>query len=430
VGVDHEGVSFMQCVANYEIRSELSVFEDGRWLKLQHPNGLFRARIRNIIRSDFSGPFLLSLHLAFDAPSLEEAKDVAEERLADCLNMLALTTGSAFVRHRIRQIVDGTPGGPMRSCLMWGDAIEHENPTPFLDDQIMASTERLLAFDAPPAVRQAMRWYRIGVNASIPDDQFQYFWFALELVAIAQGSSEKVPDRCPRCRAPLFCETCKEHPVHRPYEKQKIQAVIKAVDKDCDDATQAKLEDARNALMHGRTLKEIEENLSQPREEIVDTLGRIVLKALINQFPPEIFKEKFVFGNPTTYIHRTLTGIAHVQTVVPVDAAGEFDLSFTGVTMAMVTDAPPQSARPTLMGMTLDQHRRLGRLGYGKGDQQDMCRRIYQRAQIQSEHVLAVVFSTDMVRILDAVKRGDAGDWQDLFREIIGNGQPKRDARI
>jgi hypothetical protein len=163
----------MQCVANYEIRSELSVFEDGRWLKLQHPNGLFRARIRNIIRSDFSGPFLLSLHLAFDAPSLEEAKDVAEERLADCLNMLALTTGSAFVRHRIRQIVDGTPGGPMRSCLMWGDAIEHENPTPFLDDQIMASTERLLAFDAPPAVRQAMRWYRIGVNASIPDDQCQ-----------------------------------------------------------------------------------------------------------------------------------------------------------------------------------------------------------------------------------------------------------------
>ena len=411
----------MQCVANYEIKSELSVFEDGRWLKLQHPKGLFRARIRNIVRDDFSTPFVLSLHLTFDAPNLDEAADVAEERLADCLNMLALTTGSSFVRHRIRQIVDCTPDVQMRSCLMWGDSIGHEDPTPFLDDRVMNSIDRLLTFDTPPAMRRAMRWYRIGINSSIPDDQFQCFWFALELIAISQKSSEKVHDQCPHCKSPLYCETCKKHPLHRPYDKQAIRALIKAVDKDYDDGTLEMLGDARNALMHGATLREIEKKLPEPREEIVDVLGRIVFKVLINQLPREIFTEKVVFGNPSTYVHRTLTGVAHLQTVVPVDADGEFDLSFSGTKMTMVTNGPPQSARPALMGMTLDQHKRLGRLSYEKSDHQEMCRRIYKNAEIHGEQVVTVVLSTDMKRILDTVKRGDSGSWQDLFREILEN---------
>ena len=106
------------------------------------------------------------------------------------------------------------------------------------------------------------------------------------------------------------------------------------------------------------------------------------------------------------------------------DADGEFDLSFSGTKMTMVTDGPPQSARPALMGMALDQHKRLGRLSYEKGDHQEMCRRIYQNAEIHGEQVVTVVLSTDMVRILDTVKRGDTGNWQDLFREIVSDDKP------
>src|SRR6267378_2799797 len=109
----------MEFVANYEIKSELSVVEDGRWLKFKHPQGFFRARIRNVMRKDFSMPFVLSLHLTFDSPSLADARDIADEKLAQCLNMLALTTGCSFVRHRILQIVDCAPDAKMRECLMW-----------------------------------------------------------------------------------------------------------------------------------------------------------------------------------------------------------------------------------------------------------------------------------------------------------------------
>lgn len=51
----------MRCIANYEIESEMSVVADDVRLKLRHPKGQFQARIKNIVRDDYSKPFLLSL---------------------------------------------------------------------------------------------------------------------------------------------------------------------------------------------------------------------------------------------------------------------------------------------------------------------------------------------------------------------------------
>ena len=79
-------------------------------MRITHPKKLYRARIQNIVRQDYTTPFLLSLHLYFDAPTLNDAQDIAKEYLADCLNMLTFSTGLKFWQHRIRQIVDATPG--------------------------------------------------------------------------------------------------------------------------------------------------------------------------------------------------------------------------------------------------------------------------------------------------------------------------------
>lgn len=411
----------MECVANYEVTTECSVVADDIVLRIKHPKGLYRARIQNIPRPVYTTPFVLSLHLYFDAPTLNEAQDIADGFLADCLNMLALTTGSSFRRHRIRQIVDATPGiTGMRSVLMWGDSIEYEDPQPFLREDTARTIERLLEFDIPPAIRRALRWYRLGINATVPDDQFMNFWFALELVAEFQKSTEKVSDRCPHCRSPLYCELCKTHPVHRPYAKQAIRALLKAVDKKCDDATIERLDKTRNSLMHGSTLKEIEDSLPQPHEQIVDILGRLLWKALIHQFPQEMFGGTLVMGYPSTYIHRTVHGVAHLQTVVPADSDGDLNLSFNGTKMAMEPFGPPQSALPSVISMSPEQHKRLGQLRSMKGDHQEMCQRIYERVKKENGGVHALVLATDIGLIKGAIDRGDKGTWQDLFREIMG----------
>lgn len=410
----------MQLVANFEIKAECSVVSDDLRLEIRHPQALYRALIKNIPRADYSTPFVLSLHLYFDAPNLDEAKEIAEERLAECLNMLALTVGSAFSRHRIRQIVDCTPESGMRDVRFWSDAIDHEDPQPFLDEHITKTIERLSEFEIPPAIRRAMRWYRLGINATVPDDQFQCFWFALEIIAEAQKGEEKVPSNCPHCTSPLFCESCKTHPVHKRYQKQAIQALLVAVDKECDALMFKRLEKTRNGLMHGRTMEEIENDQSDGEKHIVDTLGNLVWKALIFQFPHEWFDGSLSLGMPSTYVHRKLHGVAHVQTVLPKDAEGNLDLSFSGTKVEMVTDGPPQSALPSLLVMTADQYDRLTKVSYKAGDHQAMCRRIAVRVNGKKDgRVACVVLATDLSQINKAVNSGDVGEWQDLFREIL-----------
>ena len=60
-------------------------------LRIKDPKGAYRARIQNIPRATFTTPFLLSLHLYFDAPSLEEAQDIADDHLSECMSMLAFS---------------------------------------------------------------------------------------------------------------------------------------------------------------------------------------------------------------------------------------------------------------------------------------------------------------------------------------------------
>ena len=172
----------MQVVAIIEVKAECSVVSDDLQLEIRHPQGLYRALIKNLPREDFSTPFVLSLHLYFDAPKLGEAEELAKERLAECLNMLAFTVGSSLSLRRIRQIVDCSPASGMHDVLFWGDEIDHEDPQPLLDKHYTETIELLSKFQVSPAIKRAMRWYRLGINATVPDDQFQYFWFALEII--------------------------------------------------------------------------------------------------------------------------------------------------------------------------------------------------------------------------------------------------------
>lgn len=414
----------MRCVANFEVGADVSVVADGQVLNIRDPNDAFKALITNIPRSEFTTPFLLSVHIYFDSETLDEAADAVEEHLATCLNMLAFTTGSGFRKHRIRQILDAEPPkGAMRDVRMWGDRIEYHDPEPFLDTEHTRTIERLLEFDIPRAIRRALRWYRLGINASILDDQFTYFWFAVEIIAEFQKPIAKVNDKCPRCQSALYCEKCDTHPTHRPYPKQAIRALLMRVDKDCDDATVDLLEKTRNSLMHGVTLKEIESSLPDPHEAVVDTLGKLLWMALVHQFPTEMFDGSLAMGQPSTYIDYQATAVGHIQTVVPIDADGHFDLSFIGMVMEMKPFGPPQSALPYAVRMTREQFDQLRRLSYKKGDQQEMLERICQRVREQDGDIYALVISTDMQMIRSAIENGGVGEWQDLFRQFVDTAE-------
>jgi hypothetical protein len=171
--------------------------------------------------------------------------------------------------------------------------------------------------------------------------------------------------------------------------------------------------------MHGATLREIESSLPDPHEHVVDILGRILLKALVMQFPQEVLDGTLLMGVPSTYVHYKANAVAHVQTVVPLDQDGHFDLEFKGMTVEMKPSWPPQSARPFVIGMTPEQYDRLSKLSYHKGDSQEMLKRIHDHVQEKEGRIYARVLATDMVLIRQAVGMKQEGDWQALFRELL-----------
>jgi hypothetical protein len=418
---------FMRCVANFEVVADVSVVADDQVLNIRDPKDAFEALIRNIPRSEYTKPFLLSFHIYFDSETLEDAADAAEEHLTTCLNMLSFTVGSGFRKHRIRQIVDAEPlKGAMRDVRMWSDRPQYDDPQPFLDTENTRTIERLLEFDIPRAIRRALRWYRLGVVASILDDQFTYFWFALEIIAEFQKPSAKVNDKCPSCQSALYCEKCDTHPTHRPYPKQAIRTLLMSVDKNCDEATVTLLEKTRNSLMHGATLKEIESSLPDPHESVVDTLGKLLWKALVHQFPREMFDGSLVMGQPSTYIDYKTNAVGHIQTIVPIDADGNFDLSFNGMVMEMKPFGPPQSALPYAVRMTREQFDQLKKLSHTKGDQQEMLERIRQCVRERDGEIYSFIISTDMNLIRSAIQRGELGDLQDLFRQFVDTAEVVR----
>lgn len=341
------------------------------------------------------------------------------------MNILAFTTGSKFRLHRIRQIVDASPESTgMRSVLIWANSTDNEDPQPFLEEETVGTIQRLLEHEVPPAIKRAMRWYRLGINASSPDDQFTYFWFAVEIIAANQKSSEKVHDVCPRCRSPLYCEACNAHPSHKPYPKQAIRALMKAVDNKCDDETVDLLDKTRNSLMHGKTLEEIENMLPSQGEHIVDVLGRLVWKALIYQYPKGLFDGSLALGYPSTYVRRKVHAVAHVQTVVPIDGNGDFDLDFKGMKVELVT-APPQSALPTVLQMDIANYESLRALSHKNGAHQDVLKRICGNVRQKDDVVQVLVLSTDMKFIRDAETAGTKEEWLDLLRTVIDGQHDK-----
>lgn len=414
----------MKTVAKFEVLSNISVVDDDRWLNFEHPGRLQRARVRNITRVDFSTPFVLEVHVYFDAEGLDDVIETAEDMLAEFLNILALATEGRFKRHRRKVVVQVGAHDYMRDCLFSTDEMENEDPEPLLQANVSQLVCRIGQTNVGVKTKRALRWLRLGINSRVGDDQFQSFWFALELLAGSKKSTEKVHDACPQCTQPLYCEHCQTNPVHRPYPKQAIKALIQTAMPDCDDKQIDILVGARNALAHGTTLREYEASHPVPEGDphLVDKLYGIVRNALLLEYPQDVQGILRGEGDPTSVVGMTATMVAHVQTVVQQDENGDLDLSFPGVTIEMTMRNPPQSALPAGIFVSPVQFEQLKQIADGQGPDVDFVRRLFRPVgQHPDGRIVLTVLSTDLPRLKQAVKAEETGPWQLLIRDALAN---------
>jgi hypothetical protein len=283
----------MRCFADFVLDSDLCLEPTANALTLNGPAGSFLLTLSNAEHDPMLPKSVLIAHLVFEAPKFDKnLRDLALAKLSECLNFLTYTTNRKFEVIFLKRIIDWTPGTVQRQAFIYAERSEWDIAEPGLDQRFMETADRLLTMSSGSSEQQeAMRWYRRGIQSSNIEEQFSCFWFALEILAEALKGPEKVPSRCPRCKGPLFCESCGEHPIHRRYVGEAIQTLIEQVHPDSSGEIFKTLQMIRHTLMHGGRISSIISRLPCDEQQAVTKLAFITWQAISRTFtkpdPPD-----------------------------------------------------------------------------------------------------------------------------------------------
>lgn len=270
-------------LVDFKVASDLVLDQAETKLRFASHDGTYEIHMstREELREGEPPELYLSTQVLLDADEPSAAVDAAKAHLRTFLGLLSVTTSTYYDIASVRMVVDWTPGLTRRRFLLYRKFANPELPFFGLTQGIFDSVARFLKNEIPEAISLAVDWWARGARRPDATEQFMYFWFALELLAEASKSPERVPDRCALCRGPLFCQTCDRVTTHRPYPKQAIEALIKRHVTGEPEAFFEKADKARNALMHGTNPREIEHAIGVTWSGLADDLGPATWAALI-----------------------------------------------------------------------------------------------------------------------------------------------------
>lgn len=217
---------------------------------------------------------------------------------------------------KIKRVADWTGGLEEREALYFMPVEGHGQPFLVLDQSVAETVETLENIERNPALDRALKWFSLGVRAHHTDEQFTYFWYCIEILAQFDKPVTRVRDNCPKCRAALYCEACKEFPEHRPYPKQAIAAAMADVITGDPAGFFNVANRFRNALMHGDAIEDIEAELRVNFGKLIDQLGQVtwtlLMKKLTALAGPELKIKQLALLRPNMYRHETLTFVSQV----------------------------------------------------------------------------------------------------------------------
>ena len=304
----------------FEVEAHLGTKADVGGLVFKHPQGTYEVHLQNAdVRPGIELP-LVYAYVLFDAENIETAATDGARHLGDFIDTLVFCTGSRFRKRSRLSLFDWTPDVKERHGRIYKSQPDPNVPQLVLDESLVPALETCLVGGGAEALRRAIRWFSNGVSASYQDEQFQMFWFSIETVA-STLSMDAVPDRCARCREPLFCPKCNEIATHKPYPKQKIEELFKKHLTDHAEELFLAVSDMRNALSHGDKVSEVEKKHGHTLAQLVDVLGKVAWVVLFDAIrkaaDPTNEGREIRLVQPTTFLHYRVEPTAFVSFTSP-----------------------------------------------------------------------------------------------------------------
>lgn len=271
----------MRAIAELRIDSNICLPDKMPVFTMTDPKGLFEVKIRNNPDATPFAPSALMAEMAYEVEDLDQARDQALDNMAPVLNALCCVVGARFDYVTVLRAFDATPGLDQREGRYYGTQGVIDS-VPALEQDYANTAQRFMNMHDDEVSQSVMRWYRLGRRASIPDEQFMYLWFALEIAAEALKETGKVGYSCPACSANMFCQNCNSTPMHRRFSTDAIKDLIcKVAPHNTDGGEFYKtLSKIRNTLQHGRRFDSVADTLPCTMEQAINVLANIAWRAI------------------------------------------------------------------------------------------------------------------------------------------------------
>ncbi|GEM_PF-3376610 len=302
-------------MADFIIDSDMCLPADAGSLTVNGPNGQV-LYLQNIEVAPHTRN-TLSARLAYDCDDWDKAKEIADGAIVGYLNALSFSTGRVLSVKELRLIIDWAPGIQMRDARGYAEVPFWQRAEPSFEHKYASSAEHLLSVFTDGRTQTAAHWYRRGISAEGPEEQFRYLWFVIEIASEYTKDQVKVPSTCPKCQEALFCRSCKIEPHHRKYPGQAIQALFEHIAPDSGGEYFRVLQKIRHTLMHGDTIDSVIGELPCDKPQAINVLGSIARHAILSMLdkkagthnePPEI-----VLGLVDDITRRKLVGTVELQ---------------------------------------------------------------------------------------------------------------------
>jgi hypothetical protein len=310
-------------IADYRVDSEIILLPKDKKLIYTHPENLFEIHISNTQKSDNEDE-VLSFQIIVSALDIQSAEKIVESNFEKFLHLLSFITNTKYKIIRQLHITDWSPGISERESLMYTKKAKDKKAAEALSLPLLDTAKTLHTWGTTPALERALRWFASGVKSNILEDQFQFFWFVVELIAGSTKTTEVVTDKCQKCSGDLRCTSCNEISTHRPFPKQKIQTLLQKI--KIDSSLIDNLFLARNSLMHGETRETIEKEIQKKDSDfrfhqIVDQIGKAAWLSILISFDRTKGPEQpGMFLQTSTYVDWSISAKAHMIIGVAGDA--------------------------------------------------------------------------------------------------------------
>ena len=305
----------MRVLAKFLISSELELVANEEQSPLQIESVNCEMQLFSSNKTIQENGTALDAYVFFDAEDLDSAQDKSTKLLAQFLSSLSYVTNCAFVFINLELIADWSPGLTKRDIHYFKRKPISHHITMRLENKFCATASGLLKNDVDEKAHQALRWYRLAIASANMEEQFSYFWFALEIATSVVKDKGKIKSKCPKCQNELWCENCGNHPEHKPFPAEAIRELIARTHSDGGEEISRTLAKIRNTLMHGGRIEQLSETLPCTAPQAINKMALVTWRAirLMLNSGKEIEGQFFDFAYKEDLTHTFVTSKVHMR---------------------------------------------------------------------------------------------------------------------